>query len=59
MNHVFYSSDIVSVISLSLPFLFYNQVPFALPSLVLPFALKAVAPIVSHLNAIPSLSNFL
>lgn len=37
--------------------LFYSHVPFALPSLwpVLPFALKAIAAIVPHLNALSTL----
>lgn len=40
--------------------LFYSHIPFALPSLCsgLPFALKAIAATIAHLNALSTLSKF-
>lgn len=39
---------------------FLQSLPFALPRLHsgLPFALKAIAAIIAHLNALPTLSKF-
>lgn len=51
-----HSLDFVSVLSLNLSFLFYNLILGTLPSLILPFALKALVPVVPHLNAVSLLS---
>lgn len=51
-----YSPEFASATSPGWPF---PQLPFTLPSLALPFALKAVVPIVPNLNAMSTISRLL